>query len=746
MIRRILEREKVRSLLRSVYYCNVLDYVRRIIHPVIIRHKFTARAISAREEFLKLHLGCGNRHFPGYINIDFRKTRAVDYVCDATNPPFPNDAVGLIETYHMIEHLSRNAVAKALDNWWRMLIPGGKVIIECPDFDKVVEEYLQGNEERLNSIFGRQRFPGDTHLYGWNYSRLARLLQEHGFGNIQSSEPQDYHRLEEPCLRVEAYKSSKHLPQKDSEAAWRERKEKRPETLTLAWRERHIHTKILYELKDQLFERKRVISLGCGSGELEAILGREGYFVSGVDVSDEALQVAEKHRREEHLDNVQFVKASIDNMPFPPDSFDAAYMIEVLEHIDPVDVREVFSEIKRVLKPDAKFLITVPNKAAYFDPGHVHFFTKGRLGELLDDQGLSIEWMEWEKREDKYRQHDMIKAMVSNKEGRRVKDRKICAVGAYGMRYDQLGFHWDGQVRAFHALGYAPLFLDIRQDTYENLRRKIIEFNPDILWLGLKDCLPLISSMKEDRRKIGCAVVYWFCDLRGIEGRNSDLPLKEPIINHPEELGDILDYMFLSNTGQIDAYKKAYNLQNVYYMPQACTPQFMHRIPAHKVYEVGFAGSLGKDILLRGRSKLLKNLSRRYKVCIRNDVRNNVAEFYARSKMVLGADLIGGRSEFHPELYTSNRFFVALGCGAFYLCQWFPGIENLAQNHKHLVWFKSEGELFELIDYYLKRDRDREVIRRNAQKLGHSKHTYVYRIQNMLDIIDGKSDEFYGFL
>jgi len=700
----------------------------------------------AKEEFWKLHIGCGNRHFPAYINIDSRKTEATDYVCSAIRLPFSDASVGLIETYHLIEHLPRYDLPKALREWWRVLIPGGKLVIECPDFHKVVEKHLHRNDEKLNNIFGRQRFAGDTHLYDWSYPRLARLLENHGFAVIECRELQDYRKMEETSLRLEAFKSSRHSLQKDPEAAWRERKQKRPETLTIGWRERHIHAQLLRELRNELFERRKVVSLGCGSGELEMILGREGYDITGLDISDEALRIAEKHKKEERMDNVLFSKASIQNMPFQNDTFDAGYMIEVLEHIDPANVRKVFSEIKRVLKPGAKLFVTVPNKFAYRDLGHVQIFTKGYLAELLDRQGLSIQWIDWERRADAYRKHDMLKAMCANQPNIYDQNTRMCAIGEYRIRYDQLGFHWDGQARAFHSLGYNPLLLDIRRDTYKNLRRKIIEFKPEILWLGLKDCLPLIKWMKEDLRKIGCTIVYWFCDLRGIEGTNSNLPSKQPVIDHLQELGDILDYMFLSNTGQITAYKKSYNVHNVYYMPQACTPAYMHRVPAHEVDDVSFAGSLGKNVFFRERTKLLNNLCRSYKVCIRNEVRNYIAEFYSGSKIVLGADVIGGSSEFQPYLYTSNRLFVALGCGACYICQWFPGIEKLAENHKDLVWFKTEKELFRLIDYYLKHDEERQMIRKNAQQLAHTRHTYACRIQNMLDIVHGKADKFYGFL
>jgi len=64
-------------------------------------------------------------------------------------------------------------------------MPGGKLVIECPDFDRDVKEYIEGNEKRLDSIFGLQRFPGDAHLFGYNFKRIKKVLEESGFKNIQ---------------------------------------------------------------------------------------------------------------------------------------------------------------------------------------------------------------------------------------------------------------------------------------------------------------------------------------------------------------------------------------------------------------------------------------------------------------------------------------------------------------------------------------------------------------------------------
>lgn len=164
--------------------------------------------IKRSKKPLKLHLGCGNKKFEGYVNIDHRKTKATDLICDIRKLPYPEGSADSIETYHVIEHLSKQDLAKALKEWFRVLTPGGKLIIECPNFDKAVEEYVEGNKDRIDNIFGRQRFPGDTHLAGYNFETLKEHLMEAGFTGVVEAQPRDSHTEEEPCLRIESEKTS----------------------------------------------------------------------------------------------------------------------------------------------------------------------------------------------------------------------------------------------------------------------------------------------------------------------------------------------------------------------------------------------------------------------------------------------------------------------------------------------------------------------------------------------------------
>lgn len=186
------------------YFLQRWSRVRRILDPISIRLRYKIGKTDDKD--LRLHLGCGWKHFDGYVNVDLWITDATDIISDITSLPWPDNAANIVESYHVIEHISHKKIKKTLTDWHRVLKPGGKLILECPHFDVAIQEYLSGDESRLLNIFGRQRSEGDAHLYGFNPERLMRLLEEVGFKEIQEAPPQSSQILDEPSFRLECKK------------------------------------------------------------------------------------------------------------------------------------------------------------------------------------------------------------------------------------------------------------------------------------------------------------------------------------------------------------------------------------------------------------------------------------------------------------------------------------------------------------------------------------------------------------
>ena len=109
--------------------------------------------------------------------------------------------------------------------------------------------------------------------------------------------------------------------------------------------------------------------------------------------------------------------------------------------------------------------------------------------------------------------------------------------------------------------------------------------------------------------------------------------------------------------------------------------------------------------------------------------------------------MIGGTPDLnYLELYSSNRLYLALSCGCCYITNYFIGLEKLANNEKHLLWYENKTDLLKIIKKYLNSYELRNEIKNKAENLARLKHNYILRIKNMLDIINQDTEEFYGFI
>lgn len=107
-----------------------------------------------------------------------------------------------------------------------------------------------------------------------------------------------------------------------------------------------------------------------------------------------------------------------------------------------------------------------------------------------------------------------------------------------------------------------------------------------------------------------------------------------------------------------------------------------------------------------------------------------VPYLYASSKITLGIQQVGV-----SRTHVSARTFEALGCGAFHITQYSPGVEYYFKKGVHLEWSQSPEETLELADYYLRHDDLREKIALEGQREVDEKHRLVHRARAALDVI-----------
>ena len=144
---------------------------------------------------------------------------------------------------------------------------------------------------------------------------------------------------------------------------------------------------------------RTILELGCGTGNDVARLAGEGYSVTAIDVSGEAIRQA----RAKFGPVARFMVADMTRrLPFPSGGFDAV-MSNVAMHMFPDGVtRAVFAEVGRLVRPGGVFVFHVnaledrPLRARRLparelEPDYVveesgqtmHFFSEAYLRELL---------------------------------------------------------------------------------------------------------------------------------------------------------------------------------------------------------------------------------------------------------------------------------------------------------------------------------------------------------------------------
>ena len=183
-------------------------------------------------DLVKLNLGCGDKILNGYVNVDVAQERAghqPDVIADIRDLScFDANHADEILAVHVVEHFWRWEVVDVLREWVRVLKPGGKLILECPNLKSACEEFLRN--EKSGALPGPEGqrtmwvFYGDpkwkdplmVHRWGYTPQSLAQVMHEAGLSNLRQ-EPAQYKLKEPRDMRITGQK----LPNKKASKASR---------------------------------------------------------------------------------------------------------------------------------------------------------------------------------------------------------------------------------------------------------------------------------------------------------------------------------------------------------------------------------------------------------------------------------------------------------------------------------------------------------------------------------------------
>lgn len=150
---------------------------------------------------MKLNYGCGEKHFEGFINIDLvdceidigedNKFKVKpDLILDILKEDFPykDNSVDAVYCLHNIEHIEMKKWGRLFEEFHRVLIPDGQLVLAYPEFE-ICAKYFLANYNGLkdfwrNTLYGRQLHKGDFHLSPCVSKDVVLRLQQYGFKDV----------------------------------------------------------------------------------------------------------------------------------------------------------------------------------------------------------------------------------------------------------------------------------------------------------------------------------------------------------------------------------------------------------------------------------------------------------------------------------------------------------------------------------------------------------------------------------
>ncbi len=171
-------------------------------------------------EGVRLHLGCGDDYWPGWINVDSDRRVPCDLHADFVDigKRYLPGTVSEVAMIHSLGYLRLWEARSLFADLYRALGEGGVFSIELPDLAKCAARVLQseGNiAEYMEGVRGIYAFGMDQiaaselftpYAFGWSAWHLAKELRDAGFRSVDVGGPQKHGRIEWRDTRIVARK------------------------------------------------------------------------------------------------------------------------------------------------------------------------------------------------------------------------------------------------------------------------------------------------------------------------------------------------------------------------------------------------------------------------------------------------------------------------------------------------------------------------------------------------------------
>jgi spore maturation protein CgeB len=292
-------------------------------------------------------------------------------------------------------------------------------------------------------------------------------------------------------------------------------------------------------------------------------------------------------------------------------------------------------------------------------------------------------------------------------------------------------------VRAFRERGNTILWLNPakirrrkKKDTDKWILKQVDAFNPDIVFIYSQDIpLNVLQQLAGSHIK----TVMYYEDMT------------HELFPSLVQRGKLVDFFLATNKGMLGVYRKA-GITNPFYFTGACD-QYDHRMrrPVLPIWKSDIA-FIGRARANEPRIALTRKLAEMFNIKVygknwksfgfKPTLTTITPRTYALvcggAKIVLGADITD-----QVAGYWSNRLWLTLGCGGFFLTAYVQGMEDFFENKKHLVWYHSEPECLSLAEEYLAKPEERRAIARRGYQLVHDHYTFHHFAERVIVLCCG---------
>lgn len=270
-------------------------------------------------------------------------------------------------------------------------------------------------------------------------------------------------------------------------------------------------------------------------------------------------------------------------------------------------------------------------------------------------------------------------------------------------------------------------------------QRSVARFSPDLLLIHANDIsLACLEALAPRHRTALFTPDCW----------------RTPLAGPSLELARRVDLLLTVAKGQVAEFEAA-GVRRAAYLAEACEPSQQYPaelVDASFVCDVAFIGKANAgNPRYESRAGLVRAVAGRFDTKIYGSGWESWKLEPARQEVDTeayrlacgGARIVLGRDWNDAcEWYFSNRTWFTLGCGAFLLTNYVPGLERIFENHRELVWYRDVEECLELVEYYLAHPEERQRIAQAGRAYVLAHRTYDHFVRDLVDLVEGKTPAF----